>query len=81
MRNSWWVQWFGGPGPGPGDAEALQGLLTRIYRHYRQYLHHRSLDGQGGVIGAGELSSERATIIGIWRETMEAADAGAAPPL
>ncbi len=30
MRKSWWGQWFGGPGP--GDAEALRGLLTRIYR-------------------------------------------------
>ncbi len=32
MGHSWWRQWFGGPGPGPGDAEALQGLLTRLYR-------------------------------------------------
>ena len=32
MRGAWWRQWFGGPGPGPGDAEALQGLLTRLYR-------------------------------------------------
>ena len=30
MRGSWWGQWFGGSGP--DNTEALQGLLTRIWR-------------------------------------------------
>jgi hypothetical protein len=30
MRESWWGQWFGGPGAGNG--EALHLLLTRIWR-------------------------------------------------
>jgi len=69
--------------------QATVDVLTRIYRHYRQYLHHRSLDGQGGVIAADELTNERSTIIEIWREAMETVGPamlpdrprGSAPPL
>lgn len=58
--------------------QATVDTLTSIYRGYRQYLHHRALDGLGGVIAADELSSERSAISQIWRETM--ADAVAANP-
>jgi glutamate-ammonia-ligase adenylyltransferase len=69
--------------------QATVDVLTRIYRHYRQYLHHRSLDGKGGVIAADELTNERSTIIEIWHEAMETVGPamlpdrprGSAPPL
>ena len=51
--------------------------LTRSYRRYRQYLHHRALDGLGGVIGADELTAERSAVSDIWRETMEQGIIGA----
>ena len=68
--------------------QATVDTLTRIYRRYRQHLHHRALDGLGGVIPDDELTAERAAIIGIWHETMEVAGPAraersedAAPPL
>jgi len=45
--------------------------LTSSYRRYRQYLHHRSLDGLGSVVGADEFTAERSAVSDIWRETME----------
>jgi glutamate-ammonia-ligase adenylyltransferase len=60
--------------------QATVDTLTRIYRHYRQYLHHRALDGQGGVIADDELVAERAQVIEFWRATMDAADCASSDP-
>lgn len=51
--------------------QATVDTLTRIYRRYRQCLHHRALDGLGAVLAADELAAERAQVTAIWHETME----------
>jgi hypothetical protein len=58
MRKSWWGQWFGGPGPGPGDAEALQGLLTRIYRQESVLAYHLADRAQAVRFAPHRLSLE-----------------------
>ncbi len=53
--------------------------LTRAYRVYRTYLHHRALDGLGGVIPATQFAAERAAVIGVWNSHMEGGAEGGAP--
>jgi glutamate-ammonia-ligase adenylyltransferase len=44
--------------------------LTRAYRAYRSCLHHRALDGLGGIVAAGEFVSMRAAVSAIWDQEM-----------
>jgi glutamate-ammonia-ligase adenylyltransferase len=50
--------------------QATVDQLTRAYRAYRACLHHRALDGLGGIVAAGEFSSERAAVSAIWDREM-----------
>ncbi len=45
-------------------------VLTGAYRSYRTRLHHRSLDGLGAVLPAGEFAQERSAVTGIWDAVM-----------
>ena len=51
--------------------QATIDTLTRAYRAYRGCLHHRALDGLGGVISATQFTAERAAVIEIWNRHME----------
>jgi glutamate-ammonia-ligase adenylyltransferase len=53
--------------------QAMVDRLTRAYRAYRTCLHHRALDGLGGVIAASEFVPERAAVIAIWDREMSTA--------
>jgi glutamate-ammonia-ligase adenylyltransferase len=44
--------------------------LTHAYRAYRSCLHHRALDGLGGIVTAGEFCAERAAVSAIWDREM-----------
>ena len=44
--------------------------LSSAYRDYRTCLHHRALEGKGGIVAASEFQSERAAIVEIWDEVM-----------
>jgi [glutamine synthetase] adenylyltransferase / [glutamine synthetase]-adenylyl-L-tyrosine phosphorylase len=44
--------------------------LTRTYRAYRQYLHHRSLAGLGAVVPKSELAAERAAVSALWDQVI-----------
>jgi glutamate-ammonia-ligase adenylyltransferase len=44
--------------------------LTRAYRAYRSCLHHRALEGLGGIVAAGEFVSVRAAVGAIWDQEM-----------
>jgi glutamate-ammonia-ligase adenylyltransferase len=47
-------------------------FLTETYRKYRARMHHLSLDGGEGLIPDHEFRSERAAVIALWNEVMEA---------
>ena len=49
-------------------------VLVRAYQAYRATGHHRSLDGQGNVIGGDPFMAERAAVAEIWEAAMEAGD-------
>jgi glutamate-ammonia-ligase adenylyltransferase len=44
--------------------------LSSAYRDYRTCLHHRALEGKGGIVAASEFVPERAAIVEIWDEVM-----------
>jgi glutamate-ammonia-ligase adenylyltransferase len=46
--------------------------LTRIYRRYRECIHHRALDGLGDVLPADQFATERAAVTGVWDRVMAA---------
>ena len=45
--------------------------LVAAYQRYRQAAHRRSLEGQSGVLDAGQFTAEREQVAAIWRVTME----------
>ncbi|MFI4895283.1 MAG: bifunctional [glutamate--ammonia ligase]-adenylyl-L-tyrosine phosphorylase/[glutamate--ammonia-ligase] adenylyltransferase [Steroidobacterales bacterium] len=45
-------------------------VLTGIYRAYRTQMHHRALEGQGGVVAAAPFVAERAAVIALWDQVM-----------
>jgi glutamate-ammonia-ligase adenylyltransferase len=46
-------------------------VLVRAYQRYRLVAHHRSLEGQGGVVPAAGFADSRAAVAAIWQATME----------
>ena len=44
--------------------------LTSAYRTYRSCLHHRALDGQGGIVAAWHFAAQRAAVSAIWDREM-----------
>jgi [glutamine synthetase] adenylyltransferase / [glutamine synthetase]-adenylyl-L-tyrosine phosphorylase len=44
--------------------------LVAAYQRYRQAAHRLSLEGQPGVVDAGQFTVERAQVAAIWRATM-----------
>jgi glutamate-ammonia-ligase adenylyltransferase len=50
--------------------QAIVDVLTATYRAYRTRMHHLSLAGQAGVIGAEEFVAERAAVTAVWDEVM-----------
>jgi [glutamine synthetase] adenylyltransferase / [glutamine synthetase]-adenylyl-L-tyrosine phosphorylase len=44
--------------------------LVAAYQRYRQAAHRRSLEGQPGVVEAGQFTAEREQVAAIWRATM-----------
>ena len=44
--------------------------LVAAYQRYRQAAHRRSLEGQSGVVDAGQFVAEREQVAAIWRATM-----------
>jgi glutamine synthetase adenylyltransferase/Zn-dependent oligopeptidase len=46
-------------------------VLTDAYIHYRQVLHHLSLEGGERVVDAAIFAATRATVTEIWRKTFE----------
>ena len=50
--------------------------LVSAYRTYRACLHHRALDGLGGIVAASQFAAERAAVSVIWDREMT----DAAPP-
>jgi [glutamine synthetase] adenylyltransferase / [glutamine synthetase]-adenylyl-L-tyrosine phosphorylase len=44
--------------------------LVAAYQRYRQAAHRRSLEGQSGVLDAGQFATEREQVAAIWRATM-----------
>lgn len=49
-------------------------FLVNTYRHYRERLHHQSLNGGGNVLEADQFVAERQGVAAIWEEVMEAGD-------
>jgi len=49
-------------------------FLVNTYRHYRERLHHQSLNGGGNVLDADQFVAERQGVAAIWEEVMEAGD-------
>ena len=45
-------------------------VLTAAYRAYRGRMHHQSLAGQDGLIGAEEFAAERSAVTAVWEEVM-----------
>ena len=45
-------------------------VLVQAYQAYRVVLHHRSLDGLGGVLPAAEFTERRAAVTAIWNAAM-----------
>jgi glutamate-ammonia-ligase adenylyltransferase len=44
--------------------------LVAAYQRYRQAAHRRSLEGQSGLVEAGQFTAEREQVAAIWRATM-----------
>jgi glutamate-ammonia-ligase adenylyltransferase len=44
--------------------------LVAAYQLYRQAAHRRSLEGQSGLVDAGQFAAEREQVAAIWRATM-----------
>jgi glutamate-ammonia-ligase adenylyltransferase len=44
--------------------------LVAAYQRYRQAAHRRSLEGQSGLVDAGQFIAEREQVAAIWRATM-----------
>jgi glutamate-ammonia-ligase adenylyltransferase len=45
-------------------------VLTAAYRAYRTRMHHQSLAGEPGLIGAEEFAAERSAVTAVWEEVM-----------
>ncbi|MGH8301669.1 MAG: bifunctional [glutamate--ammonia ligase]-adenylyl-L-tyrosine phosphorylase/[glutamate--ammonia-ligase] adenylyltransferase [Steroidobacteraceae bacterium] len=50
--------------------QATVDLLTGAYRAYRARMHHLSLAGEAGLVGAEEFAAERAAVTAIWDGVM-----------
>ena len=48
--------------------------LVQAYQAYRAVLHHRSLDGLGGVVEADLFVDQRAAVTAIWNAAMTSGD-------
>jgi glutamate-ammonia-ligase adenylyltransferase len=46
-------------------------VLVRAYQRYRLAAHHRSLEGQSGLVPAAQFEAEREAVASIWRAAME----------
>jgi glutamate-ammonia-ligase adenylyltransferase len=49
-------------------------LLTAAYRAYRTRLHHRALDDERALVPDAEFRAERADVIRIWEQALDATD-------
>jgi len=50
-------------------------ILVQAYQAYRAVLHHRSLDGLGGMLEADQFIDQRAAVAAIWNAAMTSGDA------
>ena len=55
-------------------AQETVDVLVQAYQAYRVVLHHRSLDGLGGVLEAGRFTDQRAAVAAIWKAAMTSGD-------
>jgi glutamate-ammonia-ligase adenylyltransferase len=51
-------------------------LLSRVYRRYREYLHHRALDDGRAMAPDSEFREERSRVRSIWDDVMGSDDVG-----
>jgi glutamate-ammonia-ligase adenylyltransferase len=55
--------------------QATVDVLTAAYRAYRGRMHHQSLAGHDGMVGAEEFADERRAVSAVWEEVMMRAGA------
>jgi len=55
-------------------AQETVDILVQAYQAYRAVLHHRSLDGLGGVVEADRFVDQRAAVTAIWNAAMTSGD-------